>query len=68
MGVQDFFDCINLVAKMTIERLSFGTVFFVGGEPGFGGGSGGTRSKLVKVVPIFMCSGLILLVQILRPV
>ena len=31
MGVQDFFGCINLVAKMTIERFSFGTVFFGGG-------------------------------------
>ena len=30
-----FSDCINLVAKMTIGRLSFGTVFFVGGGTGF---------------------------------
>ena len=29
VNVQDYSDCINVVAEMTIDRLCFGTVFFV---------------------------------------
>ena len=29
VNVQDYPDCINVVTEMTIERLGFGTVFFV---------------------------------------
>ena len=29
VNVQDYSGCINFVAEMTIERLGFGTVFFV---------------------------------------
>ena len=45
MNVQCSFDCVDLVAGMTIERFGLGTLFLWRGGQGFGGGAGGALAQ-----------------------
>ena len=45
MNVRCSFDCVDLVAGMTIERYGLGTFCGEGGGQGSGGGAGGIRSR-----------------------
>ena len=46
MNVQCSFDCVDLVAGMTIERFGLGTLFCGEGGQGSGGGAGGHSLKV----------------------